>query len=350
MRLSKLGFIDTRRTRVPVRRRLPSRGVPVALRDREVLCTDDLDDAIEVVSGLLGRGNLTPAPSDAAPFQTTLNAVRIRDVTLAYLDFHAPTAWSVARTGSHYTVHMPTSGQATATYRGETWEVSPYQILVVSPGEQLRMECELDSPQVILRIEQGALERTLTRILGRAPAGRTVFEPILDLTAEAAVRWHTVMQLLSTELLTPGSLLHAGTGAGQIEDFVISTLLLVQSSNHLRAGENIGRGGRRTVQRAIAHIEANLASPMTVEDVARAAQMSVRAVQQGFRDDLHTTPMAYLRDQRLERVRAELADALPEDRVQVTAIAQKWGFTHLGNFAGAYRTRFGETPSQTLRR
>ena len=39
--------------------------------------------------------------------------LRARDVTLAYLDFHAATALVFARTGEHYTVHMPMSGRAT---------------------------------------------------------------------------------------------------------------------------------------------------------------------------------------------------------------------------------------------
>ena len=36
-------------------------------------------------------------------------------------------------------------------------------------------------------------------------------------------------------------------------------------------------------------------------------------------------------------------------QVTVSEVAYRWGFTHLGRFAGAYRERFGETPSQTLR-
>lgn len=349
-RLSKLGFIDARHTSSPVRRRLPSRGVPVALRDREIMCTDNLADSAAVVSGLLGRCSLRPESTAAVPFQTTLNAVRIRDVTMAYIDFHAPTTVDVRRTGDHYTVHMPTSGLATAGYRGQRIEVNPYHVLVVSPGEVLRIRFEHDSPQVILRIEQEAVDRTLTRMLGRAPGSRVLFDPVLDLTAEPAVRWHTVMQLLSTELVTPGSLLHAGSGAGQIEDFVISTLLLIQGSNHIIGESAPGGSARRTVQRAIAYIEAHLAAAVSMTDLASATGMSVRAIQQGFQEDLGTTPMAYLRDRRLDRVRAELSDALPSDRVTVTAVAQKWGFTHLGNFAAGYHRRFGETPSQTLRR
>jgi hypothetical protein len=33
----------------------------------------------------------------------------------------------------------------------------------------------------------------------------------------------------------------------------------------------------------------------------------------------------------------------------VTAIAGRWGFTHLGRFAHSYQVRFRELPSDTLR-
>ena len=34
----------------------------------------------------------------------------------------------------------------------------------------------------------------------------------------------------------------------------------------------------------------------------------------------------------------------------ITEIAGRWGFSHMGRFAVEYRKRFGEPPSQTLRR
>ena len=42
--------------------------------------------------------------------------------------------------------------------------------------------------------------------------------------------------------------------------------------------------------------------------------------------------------------------AVPGDGVNVTDVAQRWGFTHLRNFSGHVPPGFGESPWQTLRR
>ena len=88
---------------------------------------------------------------------------------------------------------------------------------------------------------------------------------------------------------------------------------------------------------------------MTVGDIAAAAGVSDRTLQAAFQAELEITPMAYLRGRRLDRARAELADAAMQDRTSVTEVADRWGFGHLGRFAAEYKARFGESPSQTLR-
>ncbi|MFV0461884.1 MAG: AraC family transcriptional regulator [Nostocoides sp.] len=350
-RLSKLGFIDTRRTRTPVRRRVQSRGVPVALRDHEVFRTEDRREASDLLQAFVGRCTLILQDPQAAPFQASMHAVRIRDVTLAHLDLHAPASLDITATGMWYSIHMPTSGSGSVRLGTSTEEISPYRALVTNPGDQLYLTMDLDSPHVVLRIEADALETAVARMRGRTSTTPIRFAPIMDLTSDVATRWHTAMQLLSSEILNQGSLLHQGAGAGPVEDFVISTLLLIQpSSHHHDLVREHTRSGRPAVRRSIAYIEQNIARAITLDDLARHARMSRRSIQQGFRADLGTTPMAYVRDLRLDRVRAQLADALPEDGVTVTEVAQSWGFTHLGNFAALYRRRFGETPSLTLRK
>jgi len=59
--------------------------------------------------------------------------------------------------------------------------------------------------------------------------------------------------------------------------------------------------------------------------------------------------MQWLRRERLHAVRAALL-ADPAPRPSVTQTALRFGFTHLGEFARAYRRAFGEAPSETLAR
>ncbi|WP_410468237.1 helix-turn-helix domain-containing protein [Amycolatopsis methanolica] len=59
--------------------------------------------------------------------------------------------------------------------------------------------------------------------------------------------------------------------------------------------------------------------------------------------------MAYLQNVRLDRAHQDLLDTDPS-RTTVTHVASRWGFTHLGRFAAAYRARYEEPPSRTLQR
>ncbi len=94
-------------------------------------------------------------------------------------------------------------------------------------------------------------------------------------------------------------------------------------------------------------IEAHLRESLTVGCVASAAGVSPRTLQATFRAVVRTTPTAYIRSVRLDRARADLADRGGPGTV--TEVATRWGFNHLGRFAADYRTRFGESPSQTRR-
>jgi transcriptional regulator GlxA family with amidase domain len=104
------------------------------------------------------------------------------------------------------------------------------------------------------------------------------------------------------------------------------------------------------VTRAISLIEANPDLDLTVVDIARAAHVSTRALQLGFRRSLDTTPMAYLRRVRLEHARAELVAAVPGDDTTVTAVAARWGWARASRFAASYRAAYGRHPSDDLGR
>lgn len=77
--------------------------------------------------------------------------------------------------------------------------------------------------------------------------------------------------------------------------------------------------------------------------------LSPRALQEGFRRDLATPPIAYLREVRLRRAR-ERFSAADRDTGTVRAVAASVGLLHQGRFAAACRKAFGETPSETPNR
>lgn len=104
-----------------------------------------------------------------------------------------------------------------------------------------------------------------------------------------------------------------------------------------------------TIRRAIAYIDDHLDQPITIADIAAASHMSARGLQDAFQRTLGETPMARVRRGRLARAHEDLIVADPSVD-SVAAIAQRWGFHHLGRFAQLYRDAFRETPSQTLRR
>jgi AraC-like DNA-binding protein len=101
-----------------------------------------------------------------------------------------------------------------------------------------------------------------------------------------------------------------------------------------------------TLDRAVDFIHDRAGSDVSVADIAAAAKVSVRAVQLAFRRELDVTPMAYLRQVRLERAHQDLLAAGPAGAT-VTDVSARWGFPSSSRFAAYYREAFGVPPNHT---
>jgi AraC-like DNA-binding protein len=103
-----------------------------------------------------------------------------------------------------------------------------------------------------------------------------------------------------------------------------------------------------TVRRAMAFMDGNAHTDISLADIAAAANVSIRAVQLAFRRQLDTTPMAHLRAIRLDRAHQDLLATDPGHGDTVTDIAARWGFYSHSRFAARYRQTYGVTPRRTL--
>lgn len=106
---------------------------------------------------------------------------------------------------------------------------------------------------------------------------------------------------------------------------------------------------RARLRTAVEYVHEHAHLPITVGDIARAGGIGVRTLQEAFQRTLGRSPMTYLLEVRLERVRADLLQSDPS-MTSVQQVARRWGFSHLGRFSGTYAQRYGEYPKQTLRR
>ncbi len=100
------------------------------------------------------------------------------------------------------------------------------------------------------------------------------------------------------------------------------------------------------LRRAEEFIAANLTNPPSLGEIARVAEVSVSTLTRSFRRRYSVSPIAFMKQRRLEMVRGQLLTARDEGKT-VTVIAMEYGFFHLGQFAVDYRKMFGETPSET---
>lgn len=321
------------------------------MAEHEIFYTEDVADATRLLGSALAPLALGVDPANADGFAATMHGVRLRNVSMLYLDLHVAATMDIPESGRYYAVHMPLNGAAAVEHPHGGFEANAMRCLVTSPGTALRIELEHDSPQLIIRIEEQAMTALVTRLLGRNLGRPLVFTPDFDLATEAAMRWNAAVQLVHTEVYHQGSLVQSGRGIGSVEELVMSSLLYLQPSTyHADITRPVSNSPRHAViQRVMDYIDDHLAERITMESLAHEMHMSARSIQQGFHDELGMSPMTFVRERRLERVHEELSDAIPSDGVTVTAVAERWGFHHLGSFSVEYRKRWGETPSHTLR-
>ena len=169
-------------------------------------------------------------------------------------------------------------------------------------------------------------------------------------TARAARRWVQVVLFVERHLREVDVADDLVTGA--TGDLLAASLLTTFPNSLIRESGSVSPRGDLpvTVRLAVDYLERNADLPVTLSDVAAHSSVTPRALQLAFRAHLATSPMAYLRQRRLDLVHDELRWATPGEGASVTDIAARWTFTESSRLVAHYRRRYGENPSATLRR
>jgi AraC-like DNA-binding protein len=118
------------------------------------------------------------------------------------------------------------------------------------------------------------------------------------------------------------------------------------------AASGMTTGGRRhdaIVARFEEFLEANPDTPLYLTEICAAIGVAERTLRVACEEHLGMGPIRYLSLRRMHLVRRALLRA-DHSTATVTRLATDHGFWELGRFSVAYRTLFGESPSESLRR
>jgi AraC-like DNA-binding protein len=233
-------------------------------------------------------------------------------------------------------------GQASHRYRlGDVYVASCPRVDFTCHTHEVR------SQTITLR---QSLLTEVARVTPDPPGGPWEFLPFASVTASGARQWREAARYVDGLLSDPAA---AATPLvlSSAARLLAATALTVFPNTAVTepAARDRTDAHPATLHRAVSFIEANADVGITITDIARAVGVTTRAIQLAFRRHLDTTPGAYLRRVRLERVRAELLAAGPGGGQTVTAIAARWGFCQPQPLHRILRQAYGITPGRTLR-
>lgn len=314
------------------------------LRSHHLFRTTDLDEARDFVGRVFCPHRLVTDTPDGH-IDTVHNCARMSSLSLNYLDYGAKVHITPGELTSFFLVQIPLDGTTRVTNGKETVLAHRGMATVPNPLVHLDMTWEEQSPHLMVHVKRDVLESKLANLMSCELRAPLRFDLGLDLTAPQVVAWRRLLDLLVDDLET--AVLHNSVRR-QLEDLVLVGLLTAHQHNYSNCIQsNAEPVTPRAVRRAMDACEEDTGTILTVSELAQVADVSVRSLQEGFKNYVGLSPMQYLREVRLRRVRQELGCA--DQSLTVAAVANKWGFAHLGRFSQLYAKRFGETPSQTLR-
>lgn len=113
-----------------------------------------------------------------------------------------------------------------------------------------------------------------------------------------------------------------------------------KDQQHIPVAARVGYSHKALVE-VSALMEANIEEPLSLDELARLADLSQRHLQRMFKHTLNMTPMHYYLNLRLRRARALLL----QTEMSVMSVTVACGFQSSCHFSKSYRTLFGYSPS-----
>ena len=319
------------------------------LADSKAFRTHDLDEARSHIAELFCPHGLD-VDGPAQVLDVCLGTAQIDGICMVYHRHGARVRVSTDMIRDFYLLQIPIQGEALIRINKVDYRSHPNQAALLSPNNDFEMLFGAGCEQLIVRVEQSELESHFERQQGRHVPTSFQFAPAIPLDTPGARQVIELLRFMVSALRDEQGICSTPTARKQVVSLLLSGFLTCFDHNHkdlLSAPST--RVRRSHMALAKEYIHEHLDEPITPDDIASFANMSTRSLFTAFQANLDTTPMRYVKDLRLERVRDALTKADPT-AISVATVAMDHGFQHLGHFCADYKARFAERPSDTLHR
>ncbi len=316
------------------------------------VATASVDEAAEQIGRIFCPHDLKPLRPASPTFSARHNCAGFDGFSINYVAYGGSVSIDPGCLERFFLVQLPLAGSARVKTASHDIASAPGVIAsLLSPTVPTRMTWENDCAQLILLVERKLVEQRAAALAGKAVRA-VEFDPVIDLKTPAAQTLQAQMVGLVNlaEGVGPKRSLSPVTAANWREALLDG--LLTGQRHGLSEAIRIFSGQAETLPRALRRardcLNAHATEPLDLGQLADAAGIGIRALQAGFHRHFGVSISQMLLDLRLAHLNVRLK-AAPSD-ARIIDIAFDLGFTHLGRMAGAYRAKFGETPSATLRR
>ncbi len=309
--------------------------------------TSDADEAREIVSKVYCDHTLKP--NHSGPLDACHNRAHLSSVSINYMQYGSDVCVEPGFLDRFFLFQLPMEGAAQITTGNVEFDTTVGMSSAINPTDYTKMQWNKDCKKLMVQVRAEAMETRLSRLLMRPIDKPILFDQCIAAGNGPATDWWRQVKHLASDLergMNPWRSRHI---LEDMERHLLTNLLYSFNHNYFDAlmAQEI-QAAPKHVKLAEDYINNHLKEPMSIDDLVEITGVSQRSIFEGFRSFRGTTPMKYVLQLRLEKVREELLMSGP-DR-SVTDIALKWGFSQLGRFSVSYKKVYGESPSDTLKR
>ena len=293
--------------------------------------------------------NVVPRPLEDDSFDSKVEAMRLPETGFFKARFHN---FRVLRPKGHpyLALTVPLDKPIAIVERGTTETFVPGHIHLLHSGDTLNLSTSEPTSMLVTTFNEG-----IVRSFGKRFEATERFAPeqlvrrVSLATPEGQSLWRH-LRFIWSEIARGGAFVRSPVAMREIE-FSLMAMLVLAADNRPRALSKSGNVSLSPahLRRAEEYLEAHVTAPVSMADLARAAGVSARTLLRAFKKHYGLSPMAFLKQRRLEAAQRSLLVAEP-GATTVTEVALNHGFTHFGRFAEDYQKAFQEKPSETLRR